>query len=318
MCALVVGTLLFPSSVAFGANSPTVSSESVSGDTRGYQTTVDTVTVGTLTAENLRQASLLASQGLMHILSATRQLDDRNQKAAGDEIEKALTLVGIIREMLPTTTETTVVKDPDGAEVYRHEQRVQDDLIPIYDEMIQVEVVEPIVTAKRNRAAVEGVRLADVDLIHTSVLVDLGSVERGLKRAKNALSDPDEARVELLLAQTAGVRFVSNKKDTPLVETLRALRLAERMAEEKNYAAAEANLALAENQLALYRGLVPESEHERIGALEKEISALAQRVEEGQDSPGTIRGFWTRVTSWMDSEPGQASITNGEGEEARS
>ncbi len=303
LTALVVGALLVPASIAVGTELST-SSESVSGTAPGYQTKVESVTAGTLTSENLRQASLLASQSLMHMIGATRRLEERDQKAAANEVDKALTLVGIIREMLPVTTETIVVTAPDGKEAYRHEERVQEDLIPIYDEMIQVEVVEPIVTAKKNRAAVEGVRLADVDLIRTSVLVDLEYVERKLERAKAEMGEPDKARAELLLAQTAGVRFVTNKQDTPLVET--------------NYAAAQANLALAEDQLALYRGLVPAERHASIGELQREIDELSERVEEGRDSPGVIRGFWTRVTSWVSKEPGEASVTDAEADEGKS
>ena len=70
-----------------------------------------------------------------------------------------------------------------GKEVYRDVQKVQDDQIPLFSGEIAVEVVEPLVEAKKDQAALKGLKLADADIIHTSMLVDLGYIDRKLTRA---------------------------------------------------------------------------------------------------------------------------------------
>ena len=153
------------------------------GSGKLYKTTVERQTEGELTAEDLHQASLLTSQLLMHVNKATLQLADARMDTAHSELEKAESLAKVVRGLLPVTVVTTSVKDAQGKEIYRNVQRVQDDQIPISEGDIAVEVVEPIVEAKKDEAALKGVRLADADLIRTSVLVDLSFVERKLKRA---------------------------------------------------------------------------------------------------------------------------------------
>jgi hypothetical protein len=282
-------------------------SESVSGTLPGYQTTVNRETEGELSEENLRQASLLASQVVLHLNAATNELEVQNSKAATGQIDKALTLVGVIREMLPVTIETTVVRDADGKEIYRHTERSQNDLVPIYQAMTAVEVVQPILDAKWDDAAVEGIRLADVDLIHTSILTDLSYIERRLKRAKVLIESPEEALKQLVAAQVHGMHLSRNKRDNPLVAAQRALRLAEKMAEDENYRAADANLLAARNQLTIYRGLIAESGHQEVKNLQKEIQDLEGELDE--KSAGVIRGFWKRVTNWMSEQPGQTTAT---------
>lgn len=298
-------TLLLTPGVA-GATS---SSESVSGVLPGYQTTVDRKTEGQLSDENLRQASLLGSQILLHLNSAMNDLEDGQSKEASQQIDKALTLIGVIRDMLPVTTETTVVKSPAGEEIYRHTERSQDDLIPIYQEMTAVEVVQPILDVRWDRATVEGVQVADVDLLHTSVLADIGYIERRLRQAKAKIQSPDEAREELVFAHMRGLRFSVDKQDNPLLDAQRALRLAERMAEDGNYKAAEANLVVARNHLTIYSGLVSSNGKEAVASLQKEIKDLEGDLDE--KSAGLIRGFWQRVTGWMSDEPGEAVVTDG-------
>ena len=281
----------------------------VSGTLPGYQTAVERETIGELSEENLRQASLLGSQVLLHLNGATRELEVGSSDAATGEIDKALTLVGVIRDLLPVTVETTVVKDPDGKEIYHHTERSQDDLIPIYQEMTAVEVVQPILDANWDRAAIEGVRLDDVELIHTSVRANLSYLERRLRRAKATIQRPDEALTQLRMAQAHGLRFSVNKTENPLLDAQRALRLAEKMAEDGNFEAADANLVVARNHLTLYRNLVPDAEKPAVKDLQKEIEAFEGEM--NAKSPGVIRGFWRRVTGWMSEEPGQATATDG-------
>ena len=166
------------------------------GSGKQYKTTVERQSQGDLSAEDLHQASLLTSQLLTHVDKAAQQLADARSDSARSEIEKAQALVKVVRGLLPSTIVTTTVKDAQGKEIYRNEQRVQDDQIPIYSGAVAMEVVEPIIEAKKEEAALKGVRLADAELIHTAILVDVNYVERKLTRATELIAKPQEAAAE--------------------------------------------------------------------------------------------------------------------------
>jgi hypothetical protein len=286
------------------------------GSGKLYKTTVERQTEGELTADDLHQASLLTSQLLMHVNEATLQLADAHGDTARSELEKAESLAQVVRGLLPVTVVTTSVKDAQGKEIYRDVQRIQDDQIPISQGDIAVEVVEPIVEAKKDEAALKGVRLADADLIHTSVLVDLRFVERKLKRAIELIgrgqeaATPTEASAELALAQTQGIRFVAHKEDSPLVDVQHALRLAERMVRDKKYDGARANLQLAKVHLGTYRALMDEASAKPVADLEKEIDTVSNQLQTS-GTADRIGGMWNRVSSWFTREPGQTQQTSG-------
>lgn len=278
------------------------------GSGKQYKTTVERQTLGDLSAEDLNQASLLTSQLLTHVDKAAQQLADARSDSARSEIEKAQALVKVVRALLPSTIVTTTVRDAQGKEVYRNEQRVQDDQIPIYSGAVAMEVVEPIIEAKKDEAALKGVRLADAELIHTAVLVDVNYVERKLTRATELLAKPQEAATELAQIQTAGVRFYAHKEDSPLVAVQHALRLAERQAREKKYEGAKLNLQTAKLQLEAYRALVGMGAGVPASNLENEIQKLSGELQ----TPGAadkIRGMWDKVAGWFKRESGQAHQT---------
>lgn len=294
------------------ARSDAAASANVTTNTYGsgklYKTSVERQTEGELSAEDLHQASVLTSQLLMHLNKATQQFEDDQSDRARSDLQKAQSLVKVVRSMLPTTVVTTTVRDAQGKEIYREVERVQDDQIAIYQGQVAVEVVEPIIEAKKDDAALKGLKLAAADLIRTSVLVDLGLVERKLKRADDLITKPKEAAAELAQAQSQGVRFYSHKDDSPLVDVQLALRLAERMAREKKFEGAKANLQLAKLGLETYRGLAGAEEGKSITDLQKEVEKVSGELQ----SPGVadkIRGMWEKATSWFTRETGQAQQT---------
>ena len=171
-----------------------------------------------------------------------------------------------------------------------------------------MEVVEPVIEAKKDEATLKGIKLADAELVRTAVLVDLNFAERKLKRAQELIAKPQEATAELALIQSGGVRFYAHKEDSPLVDVQHALRLAERMVHEKKYEVAKANLQTAKLQLEAYRALVDIPFGQPVGDLEKDIQKLSGELQ----SPGAadkIRGMWEQATSWFQRESGQAHQT---------
>ena len=296
------------------SSSTATSSTSTTGSGARYETIVDRKTEGQLSDEDFKQVSLLATRIVKHVNSATEHLADDNSQEAKSEVENAQKLTKIVRDMLPVTVIDTVVKDSDGNEVYRNSDRVQDDQIPIFEKMIAVEVVEPIADAKKVDAELKGIRLTDADLVRTSVLLDLNYVERKLNRCAQLLEDkPEDALNQLVFAQKSGIRFVTNKEDHPLVEAQLALSVAERMAENEKYEAANANLQIARNHLELYRGLAGKSTNDRVNELDKDIQKVMKEIEK-PNAAKEIRGFWGRLTSWFKPEAGQAQSTDSEAE----
>jgi len=171
-----------------------------------------------------------------------------------------------------------------------------------------VESVEPIVEAKRDEAALKGLKLAEAELIHTSVLVDLSFVERKLKRAGELLTNPKEASAELALAQTQGVHFFARREDNPLVAVQHALRLAERQVQEKKFEGAIANLQLAKLGLDTYRTLIGVEDGKLVIDLQNDIQKLSGEMQK-PETAGKIRGMWEKVASWFKHESGQAVTT---------
>lgn len=296
------------SQVAAKESAPPATSIST-GSGNQYKTTVDRKVEGELSAEDFRQASLLSSRIVLHLNKAARHLIDEQNDEAREELEKGQALVKVIRELLPTTIVTTVVKDSNDKEVYRYVDRVQEDRIPLFEGQVAVKIMEPIADAKQDDASLQGLRLADAELLHTSMLVELGYIEGKLNRALKLLEDkPEDALTQLVLAQSRGVNFSVNKEDNPLVESQLALQLAERMVEQGREEAAKANLQLARNQLELYRGLLAKGESEHVKKLQDEISKLQGEIGR-KDAAESIRGFWDQVAGWFSREPGETRAT---------
>lgn len=286
---------------------------SITGSGEPYKTTIERKTSNTLSAEDFRQVSMLGSRILVHINNATKHFEDKNAESARMELEHAKTLADIIRDMLPVTVVRTQVNDAEGREIYSYEERLQNDRIPLFEGLIAVEVVQPIIEAKRNEAAIKGLEMADTEFIHTAVLLDLAYVERNVKRALDQAEDADQALAALARAQANGVDFRAHAKDHPLLAAQAALRLSEEQVRSEKYEAAWLNLQKAHIQLQAYRELVGERAAKTVRTLEEDIGVLKGKLRE-VGAADKIRGFWNRAASWFKSEPNQAEQTDRKNE----
>jgi hypothetical protein len=285
------------------------SSQTMVGSGNLYKTTVERHTSGDLSSDDLHQISLLTSRIVNHLNEAANDLIDENPSGSKMNIENARKLIKVVRDLLPVTTVTTVVTDVNGKEVYRNIDRLQDDQIPLYEEIISMEVVQPILDAKKKAAELKGLRLEDADVIHTSVLADLNYIERKLNRAMALVDKPKDALMQLVLAQTQGIEFVVNENDNSLVKAQQALKLAERMVQDGNTEAAQQNLKLAQIHLGMYRELIGRDAvaTKEVKQLEDDIAALTPKTQ-GKEAAGIIRGFWERTVKLFHKEPGQAHL----------
>ena len=274
-----------------------------------YRTTVKRQSEGNLSTDDLHQVSLLTSRVVNHLNEAVNGLLDEDPTGAKSNIESAQKLIKVVRDLLPVTTVTTVVKNADGKEIYRDVDKVRDDRIPLYDEMISMEVVQPVLDAKKKTTEVKGLRLEDADVIHTSVLADLDYIGRKLNRAMALLDKPADALMQLALAQSEGIEFVVNENDDALVKAQQALKLAERMVQDGNTEAARENLKLARIHLGMYRELMGEDASRSVKRLEDDIAALMPKTR-GKETAGVIRGFWQRAVKLFHQEPGQAHVVS--------
>lgn len=295
-----------------------------SGSGEKYQTTVERSTSGELGDEDLRQATVLSSRVLLHLNEAIERLIDDQPDKANEQIRHAQAVAGIVRDMLPVTTVRTRVKDASGKTVYDYTEAIQDDRMPIYESTLIVEVVQPIIEARRDEASLKGLALQDADFIYTSALLDLGYVERKLRRAAELLDDKEQALRQLILAQTQGLEIKVNQEDSPLVKAQAALQLAERMVGENKMEGAKANMQLARVYLESYQSLLGDPDAAEIQALRETMDELSGALDGGgmankaarDESRGLIRGFWQTITGWMTEEPGQAKTAEELGEEA--
>jgi len=270
---------------------------STTGSGKMYKTTVERHTEGELSDEDFHQVSTLGSHIVRHLNTAVEDVEGMNFKRAKKDIENALTLADIVRKMVPVTTVTTMVKDAKGIEVYRDTERVQDEQIPIYDFMIETDVVDPLITAKQTKLSVKGICLDEADIVHTTVLLNLGYIERKLHQAAKLVDKkPDDAHAVLALAQDLGIRISVREEHNALVEAQRALRLAERMVQEKNYDAAREDLNVARLFLETYTEVGGGGKDKDVEAMLKEIDQLSNQI----DQTGTvakIRKTWHRITN---------------------
>lgn len=279
----------------------------VTGSGEKYKTEITRSTHGAISETDLQQASLLTSQVIGHVNRAVADLADNNPNDAKKVLAKAKTLVGIVRDILPTTDVTTVVRDAKGKEVYRYSETEQKDVIELFGEVAVVDVLNDVLEAKKTDTA--GQEYVGSVQVYTSVMADLGYIERKIDAAMAAMDDPIEAKNQLILAQVKGIDMSVSEVESPLMEARRALKIAEIQVKEKAFDLAKDNLTRAKLKLDEYRLLFGKTKDKAIKEITSKIDTLQQDLnKEGVSS--AIRECWQKtVKLFQHDTPNTAKAT---------
>ena len=308
MLSTVLLTIVLAAPMAWGAEEQRNEVATSAGSGEKYKTTVTRQTKGQISSEDSRQVSLLASQVLVHVNKAEQSIELGNSDSAKAEIKDAKDLIDITHELLPVNLITTTVKDAKGAEVYKDTETTQNDVVPLYRDIAAVDVYDYIISIKK--AQLEGNDFLGRVNLNMTMLADIGYIERKVQHALQLIdnSQSDEAREQLLLAESHGVDIRFSETESPLVDAQKAFSVAEQMVHEKKYDAATANLNLAKIRLLEYAELAGPPKADEVKELRKEIDKLDGKTSE-KGSVGRIHALWHKTTGLLERHPSQAKPT---------
>ena len=272
--------------------------------------TIDAKPTTKLTAEESQAVSVAAGRILKHVNEARVELDEKKNDAALEDIKKGLTLVQIIEQAVPPIKVEADIQAGDLK--YHHEEEARQALIPIFDELDQVDVVGPATRVKHEKAQISDEKSPGPALVSyseiefTSLDLNLSLAKRNLVRAKEALkaNKSDDADTALRDIQTRGILFSLIEASLPLREAADNLKLAEYEFNEGNSQEAKVALDVASDALKDYEKTAGESRAKEVKKLHQEMDDLSGKLENQKDRVGVVKklaSWWDRVTKWLKS-----------------
>jgi len=255
----------------------------------------------TLSDAEHRALSLAATRILKHTDQARTAIADKNNAEAAENIDKALTLVGLVERAAPRYHVKAEIRSGDI--VYQDEDEEISYYVPIYDELDKVDVVGPVVRASKEHASTsndsEAVRASALEF--TAVKLDVRLAKTALETAKKdlhdgKLGDADEA---LRAVQTNVILEVETAK-LPLVRAADNVKLAQYELQEGHQEKARAALNEASDALQEYQRDAGKHRAAEVKQLRQEIEQLTASLHQNSsEAKGMISSWWDRLVKWF-------------------
>jgi hypothetical protein len=255
----------------------------------------------TLSDAERRALSLAATRILKHTDQARTAIADKNNAEAGENIDKALTLVRLIERAVPRYDVKAEIRSGDI--VYQDEDEEMSYYVPIYDELDKVDVVGPVVRARKEHASTangsEAVRASALEF--TAMKLDVRLARTALETAKKDLHDGKAGEAdEALRAVQTNVILEFETAKLPLVRAADNLKLAQYELQEGHQDAARTALNEASDALQAYEGHAGKHRTGEVKQLRQEIEQLtASLYQNPNEAKGMISSWWDRLVKWL-------------------
>lgn len=269
--------------------------------------------VAKLTDEESRAISIAAGRVLKHTAQAMEALGDEKKDEALKHIDKGLTLLSIIENAVPHHKVKTEIMSGDIT--YEDEDEVSQRLVPIFDELDDIEIINTVVQAKkRNKKSEKKGAVTDLPVVtfagidYTTVKLNTYLAGNMLERAKKNISN-DKIRdsiSDLRTIQVNGVIFEFDEVDLPLERAADNLKLAELELKHKDRREeARAALDAASDALGEYEKVTGDHRSNEVRSLNKEIDKLSKTISskmsmtDKEKAVSKISDWWDRVVKWF-------------------
>ncbi len=249
--------------------------------------------------EDWRNLSLAAAWLLKHTDQAQLAITvDKDPKAALEHVEKALTLVKIIEIVLPPVKVDAEITAGDI--VYKDEDLAYQVLIPVYNEMIQYDILSPVARAK-NQTRPELVQ-AGVD--YSTEYLDVNIAKRFLITAKQLLTEnkPGDAGASLTGLFANATVFENTAYELPISKAARYISMAEKAFSERKDEQASQDLREASDAISDFIKSAHPKDRVLVEQMRTDIDSLADVIHDQARRATTgekLRSTWHELTSWM-------------------
>jgi hypothetical protein len=257
----------------------------------------------TLSPQEEESISLAADRLLTHSNRARTALKINDVARAKQEVDKALVLAHMIKNVMPTYIVNTQLSA--GSLKYTDQSKVQPLLVTVHEELSTEAVLEPVRSAKRDESKKEAAAAgkpiaADIRLHETRAQLDANLALVGLERAQKALSENklDIANESLSKVQT-GVILEYIVADLPLQKAQANLIIARDLMKAGKRDEAKAALKVATDSLSDYEKSAGTNRAKASADIRKEIDSISSSLQakDNKGSQDAITRLWQTVSS---------------------
>ena len=118
----------------------------------GVTTEIREKNTGTLSEEDREHVAMLALNAMHYVRDARNDLDAASTSAANADIDKALKVLAIVRQLLPKTSISTRVVDADGQVLHEDTRELELAEVPLDDVSAEIDILRPIAAAEASPA----------------------------------------------------------------------------------------------------------------------------------------------------------------------
>lgn len=247
----------------------------------------------TVSSEEESIITSVAVKVLRHIAHARAYIHEKDISHAQIELKKALTLIDIIKAVVPTATVKDRIWVVRKHLSYESTKNATQDLIPIYtsldeiEDLVQVEKArEHINNAKKHleKGDKEGARgelqLAYESLIYTEIDMPLSNTERHIIEAQGLLTKKELKKADAALKSAEhGIQFISTMASFPVVQARKTLLQATTDYATGRLEAARADIREAKTYLEKTAKTADDKAKTEAEKLLKDIEALESKMD---------------------------------------
>jgi hypothetical protein len=263
-----------------------------------------------LTDAEQQAVSFSAGRILKHVEQAKQALAKQDKPMALAQIEKGLSLATIIERTIPPVQVKATIKA--GTLHYQDDDQVKELVVPIYQELDTVSLIEPVVAAKKEAASKDRTpahktpareQVEEIGENYTSITLNVEEAKTHLENAKVALGKGKiDAAAKHLSTIQEGVTLLYAVESGPLAYAREDLILAQMYLDENRPTQAERALKDAAESLNQYEKAGGKHQAEA-RTLRDEMAALSKELEQEKQGPmekvkEKLMGWWHRVRSW--------------------
>ncbi|MEC4675529.1 MAG: hypothetical protein VST72_01215 [Nitrospirota bacterium] len=264
--------------------------------------------VAELTDEESQAISIAAGRVLKHTAQAMEALGEEKKDDALKHIDKGLTLLRIIKNAAPHYKVDVEIRSGDIT--YKDEDEVSQKLVPVFDELDDIEIINPVIQEKKGRksSATDAPVVTFAGIDYTTMNLNTYVAANMLRRAKKNINDDKtgDAISDLRTIQVDGVVFEFDEVDLPLERAADNLKLAEQELKRKDrHDEARTALNAASDELGKYEKATGDHRSEEVRGLNREIDKLAKQISpemsatEKEKAASKISGWWNRIIKWF-------------------